>query len=54
MSMRGRSPNTSWRRMLDPTVGYGALTRAIAENGWAAAYFSRPPHGELAGADRSG
>ena len=27
----------------------GALTRRIAEQGWAGAYFSRPPHGELAG-----
>jgi phosphoglycerate dehydrogenase-like enzyme len=35
--------------MLDHTLGYGALTRRIAELGWGAAYFSRPPHGELAG-----
>ncbi len=35
--------------MLDHVVGFGAMTRSIGENGWAGAYFSRPPHGELAG-----
>jgi phosphoglycerate dehydrogenase-like enzyme len=35
--------------MLDATVGLGVLAREIPEKGWAAAYFSRRPHGELAG-----
>jgi phosphoglycerate dehydrogenase-like enzyme len=35
--------------MLDHLIGYGAMTRAIAERGWGGAYFSRAPHGELAG-----
>jgi len=35
--------------MLDATVGLAALAREIPEKGWARAYFSRAPHGELAG-----
>jgi phosphoglycerate dehydrogenase-like enzyme len=35
--------------MLEATVGFSALTRQIPEKGWAGAYFSRQPHGELAG-----
>jgi phosphoglycerate dehydrogenase-like enzyme len=35
--------------MLDATVGLGGLAREIPEKGWARAYFSRRPHGELAG-----
>ncbi len=35
--------------ILDHAVGYGAMTRRIAEQGWGGAYFSRPPHGEVAG-----
>ena len=35
--------------MLDATVGLGGLAREIQEKGWAGAYFSRRPHGELAG-----
>ena len=36
--------------VLDHAVGYGAMTRRMAEQGWGGAYFSRPPHGEVAGA----
>jgi phosphoglycerate dehydrogenase-like enzyme len=35
--------------ILDHATGFGAMTRAIAEAGWGAAYFSRRPHGEIAG-----
>ena len=35
--------------ILDHAVGFGAMTRQIAELGWGGAYFSRPPHLELAG-----
>ena len=35
--------------MLDHIIDFGAMTRSIAGRGWAGAYFSRPPHGELAG-----
>lgn len=35
--------------MLDHVTAYGGLTRRIAEHGWSGAYFSRVPHGELAG-----
>jgi phosphoglycerate dehydrogenase-like enzyme len=35
--------------MLEHTIGYTAMTRRIAEQSWAGAYFSRPPHGEIAG-----
>ncbi len=35
--------------MLDTTVNLSALARLIPEKGWAGAYFSRLPHGELAG-----
>ncbi len=35
--------------MLDHVIHFGAMTRWIGERGWAGAYFSRPPHGELAG-----
>jgi phosphoglycerate dehydrogenase-like enzyme len=35
--------------ILDHAIGYGAMTRRIAEEGWGRAYFSRPPHGEVAG-----
>jgi phosphoglycerate dehydrogenase-like enzyme len=35
--------------MLDFSVGFGALARAIPDKGWGAAYFARAPHGELAG-----
>ena len=34
--------------MLEATVGLTALAREIPEKGWARAYFSRQPHGELA------
>lgn len=36
--------------ILDYATGYGAMTRSIAQDGWARAYFSRPAHGEVAGA----
>jgi phosphoglycerate dehydrogenase-like enzyme len=35
--------------MLDHTTTYGVLVRRMSELGWGGAYFSRPPHGELAG-----
>lgn len=35
--------------MLETVVGFGRLARQMPEKGWAAAYFSRQPHGELAG-----
>jgi phosphoglycerate dehydrogenase-like enzyme len=35
--------------MLEATVNFSALARQIPEKGWAGAYFSRQPHGELAG-----
>ena len=35
--------------ILDHAIGYQALTRQIADKGWGGAYFSRPPHGEVAG-----
>jgi phosphoglycerate dehydrogenase-like enzyme len=35
--------------MLEATVNFSALTQQIPEKGWAGAYFSRLPHGELAG-----
>lgn len=35
--------------MLEATVGLTALAHEIPEKGWARAYFSRQPHGELAG-----
>ena len=35
--------------MLEATVGFTALTRLMPDKGWAGAYFSRAPHGELAG-----
>jgi phosphoglycerate dehydrogenase-like enzyme len=35
--------------MLDHAVGFGAMARRIPQEGWTKAYFSRPPHGELAG-----
>jgi phosphoglycerate dehydrogenase-like enzyme len=35
--------------MLDATVGLSALAREMPEKGWGCAYFSRQPHGELAG-----
>lgn len=35
--------------MLDHHIGFNAMTRRIGEQGWAGAYFSRPPHAELAG-----
>jgi phosphoglycerate dehydrogenase-like enzyme len=35
--------------ILDHALGFSALTRRMPELGWAGAYFSRPPHGELAG-----
>jgi phosphoglycerate dehydrogenase-like enzyme len=35
--------------MLDATVGLAALAGEIPEKGWGRAYFSREPHGELAG-----
>src|SRR5437867_2096805 len=35
--------------MLDATVGLTGLAREMPDKGWAGAYFSRRPHGELAG-----
>jgi phosphoglycerate dehydrogenase-like enzyme len=35
--------------ILDYTLGFGAMTRQMPEKGWSGAYFSRPPHGEVAG-----
>jgi phosphoglycerate dehydrogenase-like enzyme len=35
--------------MLEATVGLPALAREMPTKGWARAYFSRQPHGELAG-----
>jgi phosphoglycerate dehydrogenase-like enzyme len=35
--------------ILEHTIGYQAMTRQIAEKGWAGAYFNRLPHGEVAG-----
>lgn len=35
--------------MLDATVDLGSLARQIPDKGWAGAYFSRKPHGELFG-----
>ena len=35
--------------ILDHAIGYQTLTRQIADKGWGSAYFSRPPHGEVAG-----
>jgi len=35
--------------MLDATVGLSVLAREMPDKGWARAYFSRRPHGELAG-----
>jgi phosphoglycerate dehydrogenase-like enzyme len=35
--------------ILDHALGYGAMTRQIADKGWGGAYYSRPAHGEVAG-----
>lgn len=35
--------------VLDHALGFGAMTRHIADLGWGGAYFSRPAHGEVAG-----